>query len=211
MDAVDTQNIVETPEPVLFIRPPGREQYFELLSPYFLETDLEEIQTAYAFSKHGHAKQVRASGERYFDHPKAVSLIIFQEFGILDRKSIVAALLHDIMEDSFILTEKRIVLNFGKETAFVVKLLTKDDEDLYYMRLKQCVVWRAILVKIADRIHNMRTLGARPKEKQLEQVKETHEHFFDLCDALERIIPKKWKTTVHKMRSELRELCRKYE
>ena len=57
-------------------------KYFERLGPYFTERDLEEIRTAYAFSKYGHRNQERENGERYFDHPKAVSLIIFDEFNI---------------------------------------------------------------------------------------------------------------------------------
>lgn len=192
-------------------RPPSREVYFSLLRPYFLDTDIEVIQAAYEFSKYGHAKQVRESGERYFDHPKSVSLIIFQELGVLDLESIVAALLHDLREDSYILSEKRLILNFGKDTTFTVKLLTKDDKELYFTRLKRCGKWRAILVKIADRMHNMRTLGSRPRTKQIEQVQETREHFFELCDILEKIIPKEWKYVVSKIREELRILCRKYE
>ena len=86
-------------------RPPGREDYFNLLRPHFLEIDLETIKAAYEFSKSGHVKQTRESGERYFDHPKAVALILFQELKVLDCEVIRAALLHDVREDSYILSE----------------------------------------------------------------------------------------------------------
>ena len=58
------------------------EIYFHHVGPYLIERDLEEVRTAYAFSKYGHRNQVRDDGSRYFDHPKAVSLVIFDDFGI---------------------------------------------------------------------------------------------------------------------------------
>lgn len=200
-----TQNTLE--------RPLGREVYFDLLRPYFLEIDLETIKAAYAFSKYGHAKQIREGGGRYFDHPKSVSIIIFNEWRVLDSGIIAVALLHDVQEDSFILSETRMIVNFGEQLTFTVKLLTKDpnNKKIYYPRLKQSGDWRAVLVKIADRIHNMRTLGARPRHKQLEQVEETRGNFFELCDILEKIIPSKYDYVVSIARIELTNLCKHYE
>mgnify|MGYP003526018890 FL=1 len=191
-------------------RPPSREVYFCLLRPHFLDDGLEKIQAAYEFSKYGHYKQKRDSGVRYFDHPKAVSLIVFQEWRVFNWRCMVGALLHDIREDSFILSEKRIRINFGKKSAYDVKLLTKEDAE-YFSRLLKSGNWRAMLIKIADRIHNLRTLECRPREKQKEQVEETRAHFFDLCDALEEVIPRKYRHVIPMARSELRTLCKKYD
>ncbi len=197
-------------ELVTLARPPSKEVYFSLLRPYFLEDELEKIQAAYEFSKYGHYKQVRDSGVRYFDHPKAVSLIIFQEWKIFDWRCLVGALLHDIREDSFILSEKRIRINFGKNSATEVKLLTHEDDE-YFLRLMRTRKWRAKLIKLADRLHNMRTLEHRSRKKQQEQVEETRAYFFDLCDSLEKVIPKKYKYVVSLAKNELRTLCKKYE
>jgi guanosine-3',5'-bis(diphosphate) 3'-pyrophosphohydrolase len=189
-------------------------KYLEKLSPFFTERDLEEIKTAYAFSKYGHRNQERESGERYFDHPKAVSLIIFDDFEIkFDWQVIVIALLHDIVEDQYLLTERRIYINFRNTVAQGVKFVSKDEysKDNFFPRLFICAQWRPMIVKLADRIHNMRTLNECSTEKQRKQVKETREYYFKLCNIVEKIIPKKYRHAVAYARKELDELCKKYE
>jgi (p)ppGpp synthase/HD superfamily hydrolase len=193
-----------------------REQVFYLnkLSPYFTERDREEIATAYEFSKYGHINQRRDNGEPYFNHPKEVSLIIFNDLGIkFDWRVIVIALLHDIVEDQHILTERRIWINFKDQVTQGVKFVskTKKEKDIFYPRLFTCAQWRPMLVKIADRIHNMRTLGNCTLEKQEFQVKETREFYFELCDIAEKTIPKKYRNAVVYARKELDRLCKKYE
>lgn len=187
--------------------------YLKKLSPYFTERDIEEVQTAYAFSKYGHRNQVRDSGERYFDHPKAVSLIIFDDFTIkFDWKVIVIALLHDIAEDQYLLTERRIQTNFKAIVAQGVKFVSKDENSkkVFFPRLFSCNQWRPMVVKLADRIHNMRTLGDCPDEKKKRQVEETRTYYFELCDVAEKIIPKKYKQSIAYARIELARLCDHY-
>lgn len=190
------------------------DKYFNKLSPFFMETELEEIKAAYAFSKYGHRNQTRDTGGRYFDHPKEVSLIIFDDLNIkYDWRVIVIALLHDISEDQHILTERRIRINFKDLVAKGVKFVTKDEhsKSVFFPRLFECGQWRPMLVKLADRIHNMRTLGDCSQEKQKNQVKETREYYFRLCDIAEKIIPKKYALAVVYARIELERLCKKYE
>lgn len=187
--------------------------YLKKLSPYFTERDIEEIQTAYAFSKYGHRNQERDNGGRYFDHPKAVSLIIFDDFNIkFDWRVIVIALLHDISEDQYLLTERRIWINFKDQVTQGVKFVSKDEnsKEIFFPRLFSCNQWRPMIVKIADRIHNMRTLNVCSVEKQKKQVKETREYYFQLCDIVEKIIPKKYQSAVLYAREELDRLCKNY-
>lgn len=184
--------------------------YTKKFSPYFTERDLEEIKTAYAFSKYGHRNQERDGGGRYFDHPKAVSLIIFDEFGIrFDWRVIVIALLHDIVEDQYLLTERRIWINFKDQVAQGVKFVSKDEESkgLFFSRLFLCGQWRPMVVKLADRIHNMRTLSDCTIEKQKKQKEETRQFYFELCDIAEKTIPKKYKHAITFARQELQRHC----
>ena len=190
------------------------ETYFNHLSPWFTETDMEEIHAAYSFSEWGHQNQLRDDGTPYFEHPKAVSLIIFDVLNVKrDWRIVVAALIHDIREDQGrFLTERRIQINFQKSTAMTIKFVSKDEhsKEIFMPRLKNCDDWRAILLKLADRIHNMRTLNKCTREKQARQVEETREHFFELCDVLDKIIPKKYRHAVNIARTELKMLCDKY-
>jgi len=194
--------------------PRRSEKYFSHLSPYFLETDMEEIRAGYTFSKYGHRNQTRDSGERYFDHPKAVSLIVFDDFGIkFDWRIIVITLLHDIVEDQYILTERRIKINFGRIVAEGVKFMTKDEDSksVFFERLLLCGQWRPIVGKLADRIHNLRTLDDGTPEKKRKQIKETREYYFKLCDAAEKCIPSKYKKAIQYARDELTKLCDRLE
>ncbi len=187
--------------------------YLKKLAPYFAERDLEEIKTGYAFSKYGHRNQTRDGGERYFDHPKAVSLIIFDDFDIkFDWKVIVIALLHDIVEDQYLLTERRIWINFKNIVAQGVKFVSKDEEskEVFFPRLFACNQWRPMVVKLADRIHNMRTLDNCTKEKQKKQVEETRTYYFQLCDIAERTVPKQYRHAIVYARTELHRLCEQY-
>lgn len=189
-------------------------RYFSTLAPYFKETDMEEIRTAYAFSKYGHRNQTRDDGGRYFDHPKAVSLVVFKDFGIkFDWRVIVIALLHDIVEDQFLLTERRIEINFKRTVAEGVKFMTKDAESktVYFERLFACHQWRPMVGKLADRIHNLRTLETCPPEKKRKQIKETRENFFMLCNVTEKHIPLQYKKAVTYARQELQRLCDMHE
>jgi guanosine-3',5'-bis(diphosphate) 3'-pyrophosphohydrolase len=186
------------------------EKYFKQLSPYFQEIDMEEIRTGYAFSKYGHRNQERRTGERYFDHPKAVSLIIFNEFEIrFDWRVMVIALLHDIIEDQYLLTERRIKINFGKLVAEGVKFMSKDEDSrpIFYERLFTCFQWRPVIGKLADRIHNLRTLGESSPATKRKQVEETEKYFFKLCDVALKISPTRHKKAIAYARTELNKLC----
>lgn len=189
------------------------ERFRKDLIPWFSAREVKIIMRAYKFSKYGHRDQERDSGERYFEHPKAVCFSIFKELKVYDMQALVMSLLHDIIEDSYLLDEELMELVFRRSIANGVRILSKDEDSkpVYYPRLKSCGLWRVILVKICDRLHNMRTLATATREKQRKQVKETREHFFELCDILERLIPKKYKHIVPYLREKLEALCAQYE
>lgn len=163
----------------------GRVEFEEKLNRYFIPSQVQQIMMAYRFSKYGHRGQNREGGGRYFEHPKEAALILLEQ-GVTDHEVIIAALLHDVMEDSFILTWPDLEFIFGSKLCTIVKQLTKETglpKEQYIPRLVNGLP-EAQLVKLADRLHNLSTLGSCKREKQLKQIKETREKIFLLTDRL---------------------------
>ncbi len=177
----------------------NRMEFMNALRPYFSETEMEDIEAAYFFSKYAHRGQKRANGLRYFEHPRAVAWMIFDELHIYDWQLICIALLHDMIEDSFIMRPKRLEINFGHEVAMGVKYMTKEDglvDNDYWNRLLRTGDWRAAVCKLADRMHNLRTLGDVELAKQKRKLQETQDKVYPLFDATIRITPKRYRESV---------------
>ncbi|WP_300359076.1 bifunctional (p)ppGpp synthetase/guanosine-3',5'-bis(diphosphate) 3'-pyrophosphohydrolase [Fusobacterium sp.] len=145
-----------------------------------LNVDVEKIKLAYSFAEESHRGQFRQSGDKYILHPTEVTKILIDMK--MDTDSIVAGILHDIVEDTFI-TLADIEYNFGKSAADLVDGVTKlknlpngtkqQDESIRKMMLAMSKDLRVIIIKLADRLHNMRTLKFVPPEKQVRISKET--------------------------------------
>ena len=145
-----------------------------------LNVDVEKIKLAYSFAEESHQGQFRQSGDKYILHPTEVSKILIDMK--MDTDSIIAGILHDIVEDTFI-TLADIEYNFGKSAAQLVDGVTKlknlpngtkqQDESIRKMMLAMSKDLRVIIIKLADRLHNMRTLKFVPPEKQVRISKET--------------------------------------
>lgn len=172
------------------------------IRPHFKGRDFELIDAAYEFAKegHGYSGQTRESGERYFEHPRSVAIIIMDELGIFDKDIIIASLFHDVKEDCYLLRRRRIKLFFGKEVQKTVDLVTKPDgrrikfsskeEKLkWYFRRIINSSWKTRVVKLADRLHNLRTLSACTSEKYQKQIKETQKYFIPLIESLKKSHP----------------------
>ncbi len=157
--------------------------------------DLDKIQRAYDYASALHAGQVRASGEPYISHPIAVAEIVA---GLeLDTDSICAALLHDTVEDCADKTNlKEIEKKFGKDVAMLVDGLTKivmlqvdDKEEAHIESLRKMLLAmshdvRVIFIKLCDRLHNMRTLDAKPEPKRRLTALETMQVYAPLAHRL---------------------------
>lgn len=160
----------------------GRQEFEQILKDKGIEgRDFQLIMLAYRLAKYGHRGQTRKGGERYFEHVKGTTLIVVQEFGITRTITIIKALLHDIVEDSFILLIGDIEIIFGKEVAKGIAVLSKDRllertirDKAYGEQLKEAME-DDLIVKMADRIHNMRTVREFSPEKRREYTKETRE------------------------------------
>ncbi|RJQ26641.1 bifunctional (p)ppGpp synthetase/guanosine-3',5'-bis(diphosphate) 3'-pyrophosphohydrolase [Candidatus Parcubacteria bacterium] len=189
----------------------GRREFMNKLEPIMSPKELEAIETAYILAKYGHRGQERDDGTRYFEHPKSVAHILIEELQINDSQTIIMALLHDVLEDSHILSPYRIELNFGKEVVIGLKLLTKKPKTGYLKRLSTYGDNKTILVKLCDRLHNLRTLKYCTKKKQQEQIEETESHLLPLVSLLIKRLPKKDKWRGEYIQKEIELICKKYK
>jgi len=171
----------------------GIEQLLEKASGYVKENDLKRIREAYEFAEQAHSGQVRKSGEPYILHPLAVAEILVNMQ--MDTTSIIAALLHDVVEDTTVSLEA-VEERFGKTCAMLVDGLTKlekikfktkeeqQNENYRKMFVAMAQDIRVILIKLADRLHNMRTLKHQSEEAQRRIADETLEIFCPIAHRL---------------------------
>jgi GTP pyrophosphokinase len=169
------------------------EELLQKLGSFKSESDLSKIKSAYDFAFLAHQGQKRDSGEAYIQHPLEVALIV-HELG-MDTVSIIAALLHDVVEDTKIEIDE-IKDKFGSEVALLVDGVTKlsrlafqnkqeqQMENLRKMFLAMTQDLRVIIIKLADRLHNMRTLKHLPLTKQRNIAQETIEIYAPLTHRL---------------------------
>ena len=172
---------------------PEAASYFKEWSGYLKPEDVARLETAYHFSKAAHLGQFRASGEPYISHPLAVANILAQLH--LDAQALTAALLHDVMEDTAV-TKDEIAAQFGKPVAELVDGVSKLDriefetheeaqaENFRKMLLAMARDVRVILIKLADRLHNMRTLDAVPPAKRKRVARETSDIYAPIANRL---------------------------
>ncbi|MBR1630460.1 MAG: bifunctional (p)ppGpp synthetase/guanosine-3',5'-bis(diphosphate) 3'-pyrophosphohydrolase, partial [Paludibacteraceae bacterium] len=210
MAAHDIQPIRQTPEEELMI-----EREFQALLDDYRRTNhrqkIERITRAFNFARMAHQGIRRRSGEPYIMHPLAVARIVVGEIG-LGSTSICAALLHDVVEDTDY-TVDDIRNMFDDKIAQIVDGVTKisggvlaeeaskQAENFRKLLLTMSKDVRVVLVKLADRLHNMRTLGSMPPHKQLKIAGETEYIYAPLANRL----------GLHAIKAELENLCFHYE
>jgi GTP pyrophosphokinase len=185
------------------------EDLLEKVRAYSPDADVELLRRAYVFSAFEHRGQVRHSGEPYLIHPLAVADFLADMK--LDAVAIAAGLLHDVVEDT-LTTIERIQELFGPEVAHVVEGVTKisaipfasseerQAENFRKMLLAMVDDIRVILVKLADRLHNMRTLHHLPDERRIKIAQETRDIYAPIANRL----------GMSKVKNELEELSFRY-
>ena len=167
------------------------EEFKQSLSAYSTQ-DRKLIERAFRIAEESHAGQTRVSGRPYFIHPVAVAKTIIEMK--LDAPTVAAALLHDVLEDTLV-SQETLTSEVGKETTFLVEALTKLDRVQYQgferkvestrkMFLAVAEDVRVVLIKLADRLHNMQTISALPSEKQKRIAQETLELYAPLAYRL---------------------------
>lgn len=185
-------------------------QLITTIRSYHPSADLTLIEKAYELAYNAHKDQSRKSGEPYIIHPICVCIILASLE--LDKETIIAGLLHDVVEDT-IITSKQVADEFGEEVALLVDGVTKltqinyssdkvelQAENLRKMFLAMAKDIRVILIKLADRLHNMRTLQYMRPEKQKEKARETMDIYAPIAQRL----------GISKVKIELDDLSLKY-
>ena len=165
---------------------------FDVMAPRVSETDLRRIKGAFELAAKAHEGQKRNTGEPYIMHPIAVANIAAEELE-LDANTVIAAFLHDVVEDTeYTLEDVRDL--FGDDVAFLVDVVTKRKKHNYehtkqvdnYRQILESVHFdiRALLVKLSDRLHNMRTLDGMRPDKQMKIAGETDFFYAPLAGRL---------------------------
>lgn len=169
------------------------EQIEARVRAYNPDADLTGLDKAYDFAHKAHQGQLRKSGEAFVNHPIEVSLILAELH--LDTATLKAAMLHDVVEDTGVTIEE-LRAEFGDEVAELVDGVTKlgkiefeslsehQSNNLRKMLIAMAKDIRVILIKLADRLHNMRTLSALPAERRIDKARETMEIYAPLAHRL---------------------------
>ncbi|MBR3771710.1 MAG: bifunctional (p)ppGpp synthetase/guanosine-3',5'-bis(diphosphate) 3'-pyrophosphohydrolase, partial [Clostridium sp.] len=186
------------------------DKLIEIIRNYHPSADLSMIEKAYKIAYNAHKDQYRKSGEPYIIHPLCVAIILAELE--LDKETIVAGILHDVVEDT-ICTVEELSIQFSDEIALLVDGVTKltnlnyqadkvelQAENLRKMFLAMAKDIRVILIKLADRLHNMRTLQFMKPEKQKEKARETMDIYAPIAQRL----------GISKIKIELDDLSLKY-
>ena len=185
------------------------EEILKSIKETYSEEDREILERAFYYAKEAHNGQKRASGEEYFTHPVAVAKILM---GLgMDCNTVAASFLHDVIEDTPV-SEGDILDEFGDEILFLVQGVTKLDkiefkskEEEQAENFKKIFVSmakdiRVIIIKLADRLHNMRSLNFLSHERQLRMAHETLDIYAPLAGRL----------GISQIKCELEDLCLKY-
>ncbi|MBR4208178.1 MAG: bifunctional (p)ppGpp synthetase/guanosine-3',5'-bis(diphosphate) 3'-pyrophosphohydrolase [Lachnospiraceae bacterium] len=180
------------------------------LEAYGRPVDTTLIEKAYKTASAFHRGQERKSGEPYLIHPLCVAIILADLE--MDEETIAAGILHDVVEDT-VMTIDELTVEFGREVAFLVDGVTKlskiqystdkldlQAENLRKMFLAMAHDMRVIMIKLSDRLHNMRTLSYHSREKQIEIARETLDIYAPIAQRL----------GISKIKVELEDLCLKY-
>ena len=168
------------------------QEVFDAIRPRVSPEDLERVRQAYLLAKEAHAPQRRKSGEPYILHPISVALIVAKELQ-LDANTVITAFLHDVVEDTPYTVED-IRQRFGNDVAGLVNVVTKQKKETYhttkqvdnYQQILASLHYdiRAVMVKISDRLHNMRTLQSMRPDKQMKIAGETDCFYAPLANRL---------------------------
>jgi GTP pyrophosphokinase len=172
----------------------NRESFFRRIALFYPKSDPRyiDIERAYNTAKDAFRGIDREGGERYFEHIRAVALILIDYLRVKDHHLIIAALLHDIVEDIPSWNVDRVRVEFGDYVAYLVDYMTKPSKDeypdkeerefVYHFRFKSAPR-EFFLLKLSDRLHNLLTLGYCTPEKISRKLRETEDHYIHYAET----------------------------
>jgi (p)ppGpp synthase/HD superfamily hydrolase len=195
----------------------NKETFQARIKPYLPPSQQLDVKLAYCLAKFGHRAQTRkelteGKPTRYFEHVRRVAIILMDEVKMVDRDMVIAALLHDSLEDTHDLSAELLEHCFGAEVITLVKLLSKVPKEGYIERLNHCQDWKVLLIKACDRLDNLRSLmvPGTTLEFQKKQIKETKECYFPIFDRLMQLAPLTHYPNITIVRDEIKRLVERY-
>ena len=194
----------------------NRQKFFDRLV-ILPESALLDIGLAYILAKYAHRAQVRKEkdekGElvRYFEHPRRVALILIDELHIVLPEMIIAALLHDGIEDTREITPASLERYFGPEVTTIVRQLSKVPKEGFAERLLNLGNWKALVLKACDRLDNLRSLSAGTVDFQRKQIRETKEVYYPIFARLLEIVPNEYRNQAVYLKAQIELLIQETE
>lgn len=194
-------------------RPPGRITFFrDLRDVGYTTEEIRFLERGYAFAKSAHSKQVRDDDSRYFDHPKRVTYDLCVTRQVHHFGMALDAMLHDVVEDSFLLSRRCLIDNFGLTRADDNRALTKMQSETTEHNNERILKRGYVpgFVKVADRLDNMRTINACTQEKRERITRETIDHFLGdrgMIARLYELTPPVYHRILTGMSDDLKDLC----
>lgn len=188
----------------------NKESFNARIKPFFPGSEEHKIKLAYYLAKFGHRAQVRKellNGQpmRYFEHLRRVAIILMDEVKCFRSEMIIAALLHDSLEDTDDLTPELLEFTFGSDVVSIIKKLSKVPKEGYVDRLMVCTDWRTLMIKACDRLDNLRSLmvPGTSLEFQKRQIAETREKYYPVFDKLLKLTPPEYASSAQSIRDEI--------
>ena len=184
-----------------------RETFFARLTPFFAPSDILDIQLAYTLAKFAHRAQTRSETDeagkplRYFEHVRRVAINLIDVARMPDKNMVIAALLHDGVEDTRDITFELIDHSFGADVARLVRTLTKEPKEGYLDRFSITTDWRPYAIKACDRLDNLQSLSSCTVEFQQKQVDETRTKYYPLFDRMVELTPTIWRAQSELLRA----------
>lgn len=195
----------------------NKETFQTRIQPYFSPSEQLDIKLAYCLAKFGHRAQTRkevtdGKPTRYFEHVRRVAIVLMDELKIFDRDMIIAALLHDSLEDTKDLTPELLEHCFGTRAVHLIKMLSKLPKEGYIERLSHCQEWDVLAIKACDRLDNLRSLmiPENTLEFKKKQIKETREKYYPVFDDLVQICDERHSKSILWIRDEIKRLVERY-
>lgn len=181
----------------------NRSSFLARVEPLHAPSIKRRIMLAYDRSKENHRHQKRKGGDRYFEHPRAVALILIDELGCIDPDLICAALLHDTIEDTRLSAEE-IEQMFGERVCRIVVRLSKVPKEGYHERLEKFGEWEELMIKLCDRLHNYRSMGnGTTPEWRRKQYLETRDIYIALFERIPELAPVRYRTAIRRAVDEI--------
>lgn len=171
--------------------PETHETFFARLEPWMAPKNLLTVKIGYQLAKSGHRYQTRKQCDvngtpvRYFNHPRSVAIFLIDTLGVREVRPILCGLLHDTLEDTRI-TAEMIEHLFGEQVASDVKLLSKLPKEGYYERLEKYGNMNVWMVKVSDRIDNLRSMEGLDESFKSRQKDETYKKIYPIIRLMEQ-------------------------